>query len=166
MNDSGTEIARATRDDVPGIIDLQERNLRERGGALSVPFSQEWFEAAVMNMPIIIARRESRIVGYLVSSPLAAQAHVPIIQAMLKAYTGAADAYNYGPICVAESERGRGVAAAMFQELRRRLPAREGITFIRRDNTVSRAVHEKLGMREVAEFTQGDDAFVVVAYMG
>jgi L-amino acid N-acyltransferase YncA len=166
MSNSSIEIAVATPDDVPGIIDLQWRNLRGQGGALTVPFSSEWFAAAIADMPIIVARRDGQIVGYLVSSPLAAQAHVPIIQAMMRAYPGAPDAYNYGPICVAESERGRGVAAAMFEELRRRLPAREGITFIRRDNAVSRAVHEKLGMRQVAEFTQGDDAFVVVAYLG
>ena len=41
------EIAVATRDDVPGILDLQERNLRSNGGALSVPFSRQWFEELV-----------------------------------------------------------------------------------------------------------------------
>ena len=35
------EITVATRDDLPGILDLQEHNLRSNGGALSVPFSCE-----------------------------------------------------------------------------------------------------------------------------
>lgn len=166
MTDSDVEISSATRDDVPAIVDLQNRNLRSRGGALSVPFSREWFEAAISDLPIIAARRGGQLVGYLVSSSLTAQAHDPIIQAMLKAYRGSPGAYNYGPICVAESERGRGVAAAMFQALRARLPGREGVTFIRRENTVSLQVHAKLGMREVAEFTQGDVAFVIVVYRG
>ncbi len=160
------EIAAATRDDIPGILDLQQRNLRSNGGALSVPFSCEWFEAAIADMPIIVARREGRVVGYVVSTPLTAQAHNPIIRAMLHAYPGSPGAYNYGPICVAESERGRGLAVAMFQALRLRLPAREGFTFIRRGNTASLKVHTKMGMQQVAEFIQDDVAYVVVAYDG
>jgi L-amino acid N-acyltransferase YncA len=160
------EIAVATRDDVPGILDLQGRNLRSNGGALSVPFSCEWFEAAIADMPIIVARREGRVVGYVVSTPLTAQAHNPIVRAMLRAYPGSPGAYNYGPICVSERERGRGLAVAMFQALRVRLPAREGFTFIRRDNTVSVKVHTKMGMQQVAEFIQDGVAYVVVAYVG
>jgi L-amino acid N-acyltransferase YncA len=160
------EITVATRDDLPGILDLQEHNLRSNGGALSVPFSCEWFEAAIINMPIIVARNEGRVVGYVVSTPLTAQAHNPIVQAMLRAYPGLPGAYNYGPICVSESERGRGLAGAMFEALRVRLPAREGFTFIRRDNTVSVRVHTKMGMQEVAEFTQDGVTYVVVAYVG
>jgi hypothetical protein len=45
------------------------------------------------------------------------QAHDPIIQAMLRAYPGSSASYNYGPICVAESHRGRGLAIAMFARL-------------------------------------------------
>jgi L-amino acid N-acyltransferase YncA len=161
------EIAVATRDDVPGILDLQERNLRSNGGALSVPFSRQWFEAAaIADMPIIVARREGRVVGYVVSTPLTAQAHNPIVRAMLRAYPGSPGAYNYGPICVSESERGQGLAVAMFQALRVRLPAREGFTFIRRDNTVSVRVHTKMGMHEVAEFIQDGVVYIVVAYIG
>ena len=47
-----------------------------------------------------------------------------------------------------------------------RLPGREGITFIRRDNTRSMRAHAKIGMREVAELTHGDAAIVVVVYPG
>jgi hypothetical protein len=47
--------------------------------------------------------------------------------------------------------------------LRERLPDREGITFIRRDNVRSMLAHAKIGMREVAEFVHGGAKFVVVA---
>ena len=166
MTDAQREIALATPDDVSGILDLQERNLSNRGGALSVPFSRNWFEAAVGDAQVIVARYNGRVVGYLVFCTFAAQAHVPLVQAMLKAYKGTPDAYNYGPICVAESERGRGLAAAMFAGLRARLPDREGVAFIRRDNTASLLAHRKMGMQEVAEFTHGGVVFVVVAYGG
>jgi hypothetical protein len=45
-----------------------------------------------------------------------------------------------------------------------RLPGRQGITFIRRDNTRSMRAHGKIGMRQVAEFTHGDADIVVVVY--
>ena len=166
MGIAGYEIAVAERNDVPGIADLQERNLPSNGGVLSVQLSRAWFESAVVDMPIIVARSKGRVVGYVVSTPLHAQAYIPIVQAMLLAYPARPGAYIYGPICVAESERGRGLAGAMFKALRTRLPGREGFTFIRRDNRLSVEVHTKMGMREVAEFTQGDVAYVVVAYVG
>ena len=160
------EIAPAARDDIAGILDLQEQNLRERGGTLSVRFSSDWFETALTDMPIIVARKGGQVVGYLVSSSKAAQGQVPTIQATLRAYPGAPDSYLYGPVCVAESERGRGLAGMMLSALRARLPGREGITFIRRDNVHSLRAHSKMGMREVAEFADGGAAVVVVAYRG
>jgi L-amino acid N-acyltransferase YncA len=164
MAGSDYEISLATREDIAGILDLQETNLRERGGTLSVRFSREWFEAALDDMPVLVARKGDRVVGYLVSSSPAAQGHVPIIRAMLRAYPGPPDAYLYGPICIAESERGQDLAGALMAALSARLPGRQGITFIRRDNTRSMRAHGKIGMREVAEFTHGDAAIVVVVY--
>lgn len=153
-------------EDVPGILDVQEHNLPENGGKLSVRLSREWLETAISEMPVIVARSHGRVVGYVISTPLIAQAHIPIVQAMLRAYPGPPSAYIYGPICVEESHRGRGLALAMFEELRARLPRREGFTLIRRDNMVSMKAHTKMGMREVAGFTQAGIAYVVVAYAG
>jgi L-amino acid N-acyltransferase YncA len=166
MATAGYEIGLATRDDIAAILDLQEQNLRERGATLSVRFSREWFEAALSDSPVIVARKAGQVVGYLVSSSKAAQSHVPLIQAMLRVYPGAPDAYLYGPVCVAASERGRGLAGTMLSALRTRLAGREGITFIRKDNATSLRAHAKMGMREVAEFIEGDAALVVVAYSG
>ena len=78
-------IRRATAADVPGILDLQARNLPERGGLLSVGFPQAWFEAAIAAMPLIVAERGGQVLGYLVSAPFSALAQVPSVQAMLRA---------------------------------------------------------------------------------
>jgi predicted N-acetyltransferase YhbS len=166
MGISDYEFTRANRHDIPAILQLQESNLRSNGGSLSVRFSREWFEQAVSDMPIILARRGSDVVGYVASTPLTAQAHDPIICAMLRAYPGPPGAYNYGPICVAQNHRNRGLAAAMVGQLRAQLPGREGLTFIRSDNASSLAFHGKMGMRQVAEFALDDVAYVVVAYSG
>jgi predicted GNAT superfamily acetyltransferase len=166
MTNVDIEIGLATADDIAGILHLQERNLRKNGGALSVPLSREWLAAAIAKMPIVVARRDRRVVGYVVSSSLADQSADPILDGMLQAYPGSPGSYVYGPICVAESERGQGVARAMFQALKAQLPGREGFTFIRADNTVSRRVHAGMGMREAATFNVVGVAYVVVAYVG
>jgi len=166
MTTAGIEIALATADDIAGILDLQERNLRRNGGALSVPMSREWLGVAIGRMPIVVARRQGRVVGYVVSSSLKDQSADPILDGMLRAYPGAPDSYVYGPSCVAESERGQGVARAMFEELRAQLRGREGFTFIRADNAVSRRVHAGMGMREAATFSVDGVEYVVVAYVG
>ena len=156
----------ATLTDAPGILDLQASNLPDRGGLLSVGFPQAWFEAAIAAMPVIIAERDGEVLGYLVSAPFSALAQVPIVQAMLRAYPGSEDGYLYGPICVAEAERGRGLALALFAELRAQLPGREGIAFIRRDNAVSLRAHRRMGMREVAEFDFKGAPHAVIACPG
>jgi predicted GNAT superfamily acetyltransferase len=160
------QIGLATADDLAGILDLQERNLRKNGGALSVPMAREWLAAAIGGMPIIVARRDGCVVGYVVSSSLADQSDDPILNAMLQAYPGSPGSYVYGPICVAEHERGKGTARAMFEALRAQLQGREGFTFIRADNTVSRRVHAGMGTREAAMFTVDSVDYVVVAYVG
>jgi len=162
----GYRISVATCDDIAGILELQERNLRKNGGVLSVPLSREWLREAIGGMPIVVARKGDQLVGYAVSSPLTAQSDDPILHAMLAAHPGLPGCYVYGPICVAGSERGKGVARAMFEALRARLPGREGFTFIRADNALSRTVHAGLGMREAATFSVGGVDYVVVAYLG
>jgi L-amino acid N-acyltransferase YncA len=164
--DTNYEIDLAGKDDIDAVLDLQERNLAHRGGTLSARFSQAWFETAIAAMPVIVTRRAGQVVGYLVSPPLPTYTGVPVVQAMLQAYRGASDAYVYGPICVEETGRGRGVAGAMFAALRARLPGREGVLFIRRDNAASLRSHTKMGMSEVVEFKHNDKDFAALSYVG
>ena len=163
---SAVEIVRAAAGDVDGILDLQARNQPSRGGTLSASLPRERITAMMADLPAIVARRDGRVVGYLLSCSRNTNADVPVLRAMLDAYPGAPDAYVYGPICVDEAERGKGLAAAMFRELRRRLPGREGVLFIGRDNAASLSAHARMGMREVAGFTHGGAAFAVLAYVG
>jgi L-amino acid N-acyltransferase YncA len=157
-------ISVATAEDIPDILALQSENQLSKGGALSLKFPAQWFERAVADMPIVIARREGHLVGYLVSSSQAATRHLPLPQAKYRAYPAGVDAYNSGPLCIAASERGRGLVAKLFDAQRSLLPGREGVAFIRRDNAASRAVHAKYGFREVAGFTHAGVEYLVVSY--
>ena len=158
------EIALATRRDIVGILDLQEQNLLGRGGLLSVRLPGAFIEAALDDLPQIVARRDGKIVAYLLAGSRSVHAQTPIIKAMFRAYSGSHDAYIYGPICVAESERGHGLATALFAELRERLPERECVAFVRRDNAASLRAHLKMGMKDVASFEHDGVAHAVLAF--
>lgn len=166
MTTSETNIVRASQRDLDGIVALQAANQPEHGGTLSANLEYSRIAVMMREMPLIVARRGNRITGYLMTSSRAMNADVPIISAMLAAYPGTADAYVYGPICVSAEERGKGLAQAIFSELRRLEPAREGILFIRRDNAASLRAHAKMGMSEVAEFEFRGNKLAVFSYFG
>jgi hypothetical protein len=83
-------------------------------------------------------------------------AKIPVIKAMLDVWSGSEEAYVYGPICVAETVRGRRLAHAMFLKLQHHLPGREGILFVRSDNAASLSAHRRMKMREVATYPFND----------
>lgn len=156
----------ATPHDITNILNLQSENQLSSGGALSVEFPAQWFEDTMKEMPIVIATRGGQLLGYLVSSSQAATRQLPLNQAKYRAYPAGPEAYNSGPLCIAGSERGRGLASRLFDAQRSLLRGREGVAFVRRDNTTSRAFHVKCGFREVAEFAHGSIEYVVVSYRG
>jgi predicted GNAT superfamily acetyltransferase len=133
---------------------------------LSANLSRSHVAELMHEHPLIVARRDVRIVAFLMTSTREMNGNIPIIRAMLDVYPGTSDAYVYGPICVKEEERGRGLAQAMFAELRCLEPGREGILFIRCDNPASLRAHVKMGMHEVARFIFGGIDHVVLSYVG
>jgi L-amino acid N-acyltransferase YncA len=157
-------ISIAVAEDIPDILALHSRNLVSRGGSLSIAFPAEWFERVMKDMPIVIARHDGRLAGYLVSSSQEATRHLALSQAKYQAYPAGPDAYNSGPLCISASDRGQGVAAKLFEAQRSLLRGREGVAFIREDNAASRAVHARCGFREVAAFAHAGVGYVVVSY--
>ncbi len=160
------EISRATEDDLEGILELQAANQAEKGGRLSVSLPRSQILAMMGAMPLLVARRRGRVIGFLMTSTRAMNADIPIINAMLAAYDHQDDAYVYGPICVDVDARGQGIAQAMFTELRRLQPGREGVLFVRRDNTASLRAHAKMAMREVGSFAFRGMDHAVFSYVG
>jgi L-amino acid N-acyltransferase YncA len=162
----GCDVRIATLSDIPDILALQEANLASNGGSLSAAFPADWFEMVIREMPVMIARRDGALVGYLVASSREHARGQPLTAAKFAAYPGAADAYNAGPLCIAAVERGRGLAQLLMEAQRRNLPGREGVAFVRFDNGASRATHGRAGYREAATFTHAGVDYVVVARQG
>jgi GNAT superfamily N-acetyltransferase len=160
------EIVLATSADIPGILALQEPNLPDNGGGLSVRQNADWFKRTMLEMPLIMARREGKVVGYVVATTLAAKSHVAIVQAMLRRFPAPPDCYAYGPVCVASTERGKGLAGMMFEGLRARLRGRPAMTFVRADNAPSLRAHRKMGMQELGAFLSEGVPHIAFTYTG
>lgn len=151
--------------DVDGIFDLARKNAPENGGQLAVRFTREEIASSVQASPAVVARRNGEVIGFVLTRDKSG-ANPPILEAMFRAYLGVETAYSYGPVCVDASARGLGIAAMMFEELRKLLPGREGVLFIKASNESSLRAHRKMDMREVGEFVFENTRLIVFAYDG
>jgi len=162
---SDCDIGLATPEDIPGVLALQEENLPDRGGSLAVRLPSDWFVRAMQELPLVVARRDGKVVGYVVATTLDAQMHIPIVQAMIAKFPAPPECFVQGPVCVAESERGKNLAGLMFADMRERLPGRAAISFIRSDNAASLRAHEKMGLCPLGEFESGGERYTAIAYL-
>ncbi|WP_395638925.1 GNAT family N-acetyltransferase [Pseudolysinimonas sp.] len=153
---------RARPTDVDDILAIQEENLIENGGSLSARFDRTWFESVIRGELLIVARVGEAVAGYAALTSQAAQAHIPIIQAMLRAHPDSR-ALLHGPICVASAFRRRGVARALLLAEREESDGASILAFIRADNAASRQSHVALGFREATEFEHAGASYIVVA---
>jgi hypothetical protein len=80
------EISLGTPNDIPEILTLQELNLIERGGGLSVRQTADWFRHAILEKSLVVGHRNGKVAGYVLGTSLAAKAHVVMVQAMLRAF--------------------------------------------------------------------------------
>jgi len=151
----------ASIDDAQEISELLEQNSIPRGGALfgdwSVAVVGSWIAD---KMPVFVARTEGRLAGVLMSSEKGHASSPPVV-GMLQAWSGGNDCYVYGPVCVAQSERGGRVLQALYDAARQHYNGRDAILFISTTNKVSIKAHARLGMRNVARFRFDDTEFEV-----
>jgi predicted GNAT superfamily acetyltransferase len=156
-----TVISQATVTDAEDITALISDNSVDRGGRISGEFAGAQIrELLAGSMPVVIAKSEEQIVGVLFTADRRS-AFSPSVSAMLKVWSGDENAYIYGPVCIAASERGKGLLRQLFDEVRRLLPGREAILFIQKSNDVSLRAHARLGMKEVAHFVHKGEEFSV-----
>jgi len=160
------DISLGRAEDIPGILVLQEANLAERGGGLAVRQTADWYRNAIREKSLVVGRYDSKVVGYVLGTSLAAKAHVMIVQTMLRSFPPPPDCYLYGPVCVAKTQRGKGLAGALFQVLQTHMAGRPAMTFIRADNMLSLRARRKMGMSELGAFVTDDVSYIALSYNG
>lgn len=174
----------ATPEDIPGMLALQEAyyigNLPPEGrdsGFLSARFTAGQFEQMRAEVGIVVAAGvNGAIAGYLCAATLESSLGSPIIARMIELLEGveyrarplaAQRPFLYGPVCIHESQRGRGLLAALYTLLKSHVAGRygTGVAFVSRENPRSLRAHvEKLAMTEVAEFTVGAGRYALLAF--
>ena len=158
------DIALSSTADLDGVAALMHANSPSQGGTLTGEFPRDKVaHMAASGAPVVVAHRDGRVVGVLFSSDKDDPAAPPPVRAMLAAWPGESDAYVYGPVCIADSERGHGLLAQLYAALRTHCQGREAVLFIRRDNVASLRAHRRLGMCEVAGFTLEDVDYAVLS---
>jgi hypothetical protein len=162
-SDAMIEIRSARVADASPISALLCANSAEHGGALlgdwSVGVVTAWIESGSL---VIVAADGPRLAGVLFTEEKARATAPPVI-AMLRAWDGGTTAYVYGPVCIDQRSRGLGVLEALYAAVMARMSGREAVLFVRRSNTRSLRAHARLGMAEVAQFTFGDEEFLVLS---
>ena len=94
----GYEIALSTPGDIPGIFALQEPDLREIGRGPSSRHTADWSRQTMLDMPIIVCRRDGNVVEIVLATPPARKiargnrlhnvAHVPCTAKLLSLLAG------------------------------------------------------------------------------
>jgi GNAT superfamily N-acetyltransferase len=150
--------------DAQRISELLSANAADHGGMLMGRWPVETIQRriAAEQRIIVAVDDDERLLGVLLTSEKGFEAAPPVL-AMLKAWPGRADAYVYGPVCIAAEARGHGVLEALHAKLRTIFRGREAVLFIRADNRRSLGAHLKLGMLEVARFVLDDESFIVLS---
>jgi ribosomal protein S18 acetylase RimI-like enzyme len=152
-----------TLDDAEQISALLMANGADRGGELYGDWSVGVVKDTITSGQLILVAVEgAHLLGVLFTSEMAHASSPPVL-AMLKAWPGSADAFVYGPVCIDQAARGKGVLEALYAELTRRRPNREAILFIKANNTRSLRAHARLGLVQVARFTLDGEVFVVLS---
>jgi hypothetical protein len=159
----GYEISIATTDDVQGMLALQEVNLPDKGGSLSVRLTVDWFNDAILEKSALVCRYDGKVVGYLMGTSLAANAHIPIIQAMLCAFPRRPTVTFMVRFAWPKASVARASPARC---LRARLPGRPAMLFVRADNAASLRAQQKMGMHDLGTFTNDGVSYIALTYSG
>jgi hypothetical protein len=153
----------ATFHDVERISALLMANSADRGGTLYGDWSVGVVRDCIASgQLIIVAMDGAHLLGVLFTSETASASAPPVL-AMLAAWPGSAEAYVYGPVCIDEAARGKGVLKALHADLVTRRSGREAILFIKANNPRSLRAHARLGMEQVASFTLHGEVFAVLS---
>lgn len=181
---SGAALQLALTDaDFTGIVDLQRRNLRQAltpqeqdaGGFVYLQHGVPLLRHMASRLPQAIAVADGRVVGYCLALAPELRAQMPDLEPMFVQfarcrYRGAPlSSHRFfvgGQVCVDRAYRGRGLAAQLYRQVRRSLPApyEVCITEIAARNRASLASHENMGFQRILDYSDGQEDWVVVAW--
>jgi hypothetical protein len=174
---------RITSVDFPAVLALQEASLfvnlteqQREEGFLSAAFTQDQFREMADEVAVLVADDAGKVCAYLCAGSVSFHSQFPLLAAMITALDGvhflgrplvSQRMFIYGPACVAQSHRRRGVLRGLYDELFRLLAGEYevGVGLVARDNPRSLAAHtEGLGMGIAGDFAFAGKRYWIVAF--
>jgi hypothetical protein len=169
--------------DIEGITLLQSKylfaNLSEedrKNGFVTTPFTIAQIETLLENDGVFVAEEAEKIIGYCFAGSwdfFSQWAIFPYMVARFPDFTfqnqhlTVENSFQYGPVCIDESARGKGVFPLLFAEMRRKMAEKYplGGTFINQINLRSVKAHtEKIDLEIVDEFSFNGNNYFTLAF--
>ena len=169
--------------DIEGVLALQSRylyrNLSEeerKKGFVTTPFTVSQLEEILLENGLFIAETEDgTIVSYVFAGSWKYFEQWEIFNFMVSRFPElsfqgqeitTANSFQYGPICIDENYRGKGLLNQIFEEMRlefrKKYPI--SITFINKVNAISTRAHtKKLGWEIIDEFQFNNNTYIGLA---
>lgn len=173
-----------TDKDIPGVLALQERylfrNLNEverQKGFVTTPFTPHQIEVILKQNGLFIAENKTNaIVGYAFAGSWAYFEQWDIFNVMISRFPTLSfkgkditthNSFQYGPVCIDEIYRGKGLLHQLFEAMRIEFLKRYSlsVTFINAVNVVSEKAHiQKLGWEIIDTFEFNQNTYIVLAF--
>ena len=172
------------KDDIEGIISLQERylyrnlsELERQKGFVTTPFTIPQIEDIIQQNGVFIAVNESEaIIAYAFAGSWSYFEQWEIFNFMVSRFPQLSfngkeitteNSFQYGPICIDENYRGKGLINQLFEEMRieflKKYPI--SITFINKINEISKNAHtQKLGWEIIDHFEFNTNSYIGLAF--
>ena len=176
--------SKGTQADIPGILELQEKNLFRnlteeelKKGFVTTPFTVEQLNELMELNGVFVAKNENeKVIAYAFAGSWKYFEQWEIFNYMVSRFPQinfrgreitTENSFQYGPICIDENYRGRGIINLIFEEMRLELLKRYtiSVTFINRDNVISKEAHtKKLGWEIIDEFEFNDKNYISLGF--
>lgn len=170
--------------DIPGILALQERylyrNLNEaerEKGFVTTPFTIPQIEEVLLQKGLFVAVNENAaIIAYAFAGSWRYFEQWEIFNVMVSRFPQLSfhgkkitteNSFQYGPVCIDERYRGKGLLNQLFEEMRieflKKYPI--SITFINKINVISEKAHtKKLGWEIIDAFDFNNNSYIGLAF--
>ncbi len=166
--------------DIPGIVELQEKNLFRnlsqeelKKGFVTTPFTIDQLQELIGLSGVFIAKNEKeKVIAYAFAGNWKYFEQWEIFNYMVSRFPlmlfkgqeiTTENSFQYGPICIDEKYRGRGIINQIFEEMRLELVKRYpiSVTFINQVNVISKEAHtKKLGWEIIDEFEFNTNKYI------
>jgi hypothetical protein len=173
----------ATINDISSVLALQNLYLvanlsdeEKKDGFVTTPFSVAQLTFVINNQGLFIAKDNNNLVAYIFAESWAFFSQYPIFEYMitllpnihfLNYHFTTENSFQYGPICIHKSYRGKGLINLLFEFMRIHVSKKYplSLTFINKINIPSIIAHtKKLKWVVVGDFQFNNNEYFILAY--